>query len=247
VEKTVLVKRERSITLSSCRNANNLFFIEVSASNTRHFVVASPLTALLCLEKMFTSWKGTFGAKNSFDKKINCNFDADDCTATFAFKATFLSKWHQSANFQDQRTVSRWPGKTIVWFRVARFVAIQYTETGGNIPKPKGHLITKRPYYIPNGHNIFHMDIIYVYQMDITYTNIFHLKALPNNTKFGFFGLKINHLATLVLFGRTGFAKSVYINGIPLPRASRVHWIRKQSPTRVTCWFEMWPVQGSML
>jgi hypothetical protein len=34
--------------------------------------------------------------------------------------------------------------------------------------------------------------------MVIKYTNIYHSKALPNLPKFGIFGLKANHLATLV-------------------------------------------------
>jgi hypothetical protein len=35
-------------------------------------------------------------------------------------------------------------------------------------------------------------------QVSIKYTNIFRCKALQNLPKFGFFGLKTNHLATLV-------------------------------------------------
>jgi hypothetical protein len=34
--------------------------------------------------------------------------------------------------------------------------------------------------------------------MSIKYTNIFHCKTLENLSELGFFGLKINHLATLV-------------------------------------------------
>jgi hypothetical protein len=44
---------------------------------------------------------------------------------------------------------------------------------------------------IPNGSKID--------QMAITYTNIFHCKALQNLPKLGFLGLKICHLATLSL------------------------------------------------
>jgi hypothetical protein len=47
----------------------------------------------------------------------------------------------------------------------------------------------KQPKIIPNGHKIF--------QMGTKYTNIFHSKALQNLPKLGFFGLKINRLATL--------------------------------------------------
>jgi hypothetical protein len=50
-------------------------------------------------------------------------------------------------------------------------------------------IYAKRPYIIPNGHIL--------YQTAFKYTNIFHSKALQNIPKFGFFGLKINHLATL--------------------------------------------------
>jgi hypothetical protein len=49
---------------------------------------------------------------------------------------------------------------------------------------PNGHKLG-----IPNGHKIF--------QMVITYNNIYHSKALQNLPKFGIFGLKTNHLATL--------------------------------------------------
>jgi hypothetical protein len=48
---------------------------------------------------------------------------------------------------------------------------------------------TKRPCIIPNGHKL--------YQTAVKYTNIFHSKALQNTPKTGFFGLKINHLATM--------------------------------------------------
>jgi hypothetical protein len=48
---------------------------------------------------------------------------------------------------------------------------------------------TKRPKIIPNGNKRF--------QMGIKYTNIHHSKALQNLPKFGIFGLKTNHLATL--------------------------------------------------
>jgi hypothetical protein len=44
---------------------------------------------------------------------------------------------------------------------------------------------------IPNGQKL--------YRTAIKYTNIFHSKALQNTyTQIGIFGLKINHLATLV-------------------------------------------------
>jgi hypothetical protein len=43
---------------------------------------------------------------------------------------------------------------------------------------------------IPNGHKID--------QMATKYTNIFHCQTLQNLPKIGIFGLKINHVATLV-------------------------------------------------
>jgi hypothetical protein len=79
---------------------------------------------------------------------------------------------------------------------------------GPNIPKrekhthwpqtiPNGHILyqmvinnTKRPYIISNGHKL--------YQTAVKFTNIFHYKALQNIPKLGFFGLKINNLATLL-------------------------------------------------
>jgi hypothetical protein len=51
---------------------------------------------------------------------------------------------------------------------------------------------TKLPYIIPNGHKLP------VYQTAVKYTKIFHSKTLLNIPKLGFFGLKINHLATLI-------------------------------------------------
>jgi hypothetical protein len=49
--------------------------------------------------------------------------------------------------------------------------------------------------------------------MSLKYTNIFHLKALRNIPKFGIFGLKIYHLATLfpgsnVMISKIFFAES---------------------------------------
>jgi hypothetical protein len=37
-------------------------------------------------------------------------------------------------------------------------------------------------------------------QVSIKYTYIFHCKTLQNLPKFGFFGLKTNHLATLMIY-----------------------------------------------
>jgi hypothetical protein len=43
---------------------------------------------------------------------------------------------------------------------------------------------------VPRGRNIF--------QTDIEYTHLFPLKDPPKFTQIGIFGLKINHLATLI-------------------------------------------------
>jgi hypothetical protein len=55
---------------------------------------------------------------------------------------------------------------------------------------------------VPNGRNIF--------QMAIQLANHVHYKTLQNFPKFGFFGLKIYHLATL-LAGPAGHASQVAI------------------------------------
>jgi hypothetical protein len=49
------------------------------------------------------------------------------------------------------------------------------------------------------------MSVIGVFQTAVEYTNTFYSKALQNVPKLGFFGLKINHLATLVHINQTGF------------------------------------------
>jgi hypothetical protein len=67
---------------------------------------------------------------------------------------------------------------------------------GPNIPKREK--FAKWPQAIPNGHKSYQMAIKYRFQMVIKYTNIFHSKALQNLPKLGFFGLKINHLVTLM-------------------------------------------------
>jgi hypothetical protein len=50
---------------------------------------------------------------------------------------------------------------------------------------------------LPNGHKIYKMAESYSYVMAIKYTNIFYSKTRQDLPKFGFFGLKIYHLATL--------------------------------------------------
>jgi hypothetical protein len=52
----------------------------------------------------------------------------------------------------------------------------QYAKAGENMPNC--HQNTKRPWNVPNGRNIF--------QMDIEYTNLFHSKVLQNLPKLGF-------------------------------------------------------------
>jgi hypothetical protein len=69
------------------------------------------------------------------------------------------------------------------------FSRSKHTKTGKNITNdqktiPNGHQLC-----IPNGHEIF--------RMVIKYTNIYHSEALQNLPKFGIFGFKTNHLATL--------------------------------------------------
>jgi hypothetical protein len=41
-----------------------------------------------------------------------------------------------------------------------------------------------------------------IFQMAIKYNNIYHSEALQNLPKFGIFGLKTNHLATLLILFR---------------------------------------------
>jgi hypothetical protein len=60
--------------------------------------------------------------------------------------------------------------------RVARIFLMHQTKTGKNIP---------------NG--------LKIDQMTVKFTNIFHFKTLQNLPKFGLFGLKIYHLATLAM------------------------------------------------
>jgi hypothetical protein len=67
--------------------------------------------------------------------------------------------------------------------RNARFFLVQTYQKGKNIPKDHKQK--------PNGHTL--------YQMSIKYTHIFHSKTLQNIPKLEFFGLKINHLGTLLV------------------------------------------------
>jgi hypothetical protein len=62
---------------------------------------------------------------------------------------------------------------------------------------PNGQKCTKWP-------KMYQMTVIDIFQIAREYTNLFHSKALQNLPKLGFFGLKINHLATLQQTGNFG-------------------------------------------
>jgi hypothetical protein len=89
----------------------------------------------------------------------------------------------------------RFPSFWKMWIRVARFSLVHGTETGKMYQIntryiPNGHKIhqmvikyTKCPLIIPNGHKMYHHFPIY---------------GPLKFTQIGIFGLKINHLATLL-------------------------------------------------
>jgi hypothetical protein len=52
---------------------------------------------------------------------------------------------------------------------------------------------------LPNGHKMYQMALFYVFKMAKEYTNLFPLEGPRNFTQVWIFGLKRNHLATLVL------------------------------------------------
>jgi hypothetical protein len=86
---------------------------------------------------------------------------------------------------------------------------LQHTKTGENIPNNQkiyqmSLKYTKWPYNIPYGRKIF--------QMATKHTNIFHFKTLQNLPKFGFFGLKIYHLATLLDPHRNRHLNSILVH-----------------------------------
>jgi hypothetical protein len=60
-----------------------------------------------------------------------------------------------------------------------------------------GEKYTKLPQNVPNDHKMFPKGRK-IDQMVIKYTKIFHSKTLQNFNQFGNFGLKTNHLATLI-------------------------------------------------
>jgi hypothetical protein len=79
--------------------------------------------------------------------------------------------------------------------RVARFFFVNITQTEKNVPnKHKTYqMVMKYPkclYNIPNGHKIYQH---------------FPIWGPPKFTQNGIFGLKRNHLATLVLKEKVGF------------------------------------------
>jgi hypothetical protein len=67
--------------------------------------------------------------------------------------------------------------KSGVRIRVARFFLAQHTKTGKNVPK--------RPQKSQNTPNASK-----IYQMAKIYKNVFHLKAVQNVSKLGFFGFQ---------------------------------------------------------
>jgi hypothetical protein len=71
--------------------------------------------------------------------------------------------------------------------RVARFFLVQYTKAGKNIPND--YKIPKYLQNFPNDCKIFQLTLIYI--------NTSHSKILPK-IQIGIFGLKRNHLATLI-------------------------------------------------
>jgi hypothetical protein len=81
----------------------------------------------------------------------------------------------------------------VIGLRVARFFLVQNTKTGEKIPKY--HKYNNRTQNISNGRKID--------QMSIKYTNILHFKTLQNVPKILIFGLKINHLATMIGLSKT--------------------------------------------
>jgi hypothetical protein len=62
---------------------------------------------------------------------------------------------------------------------------------------------TKTGINVPNEHKIYQMVNIHkIFQMTMKYITIFRSQALQNLPKSVFFGLKTNHLATLIMTSR---------------------------------------------
>jgi hypothetical protein len=74
---------------------------------------------------------------------------------------------------------------------------------------------TTLSYNVPNGRKIF--------PMVMKYTNIFHSMAHQNIPKLGFFGMKINHLAALVV-SRVKSKDDVYCLPAPCAFCTGIHW-----------------------
>jgi hypothetical protein len=87
---------------------------------------------------------------------------------------------------------------TLVVGSVARFFLVQNTKTGKNIPND--HKI-----HIPNGHKIFPMAVKRP-NGHKTYQD-YPLQDPPKFTQIWIFGLKTNHLATLVV---VTFMKTIF-------------------------------------
>jgi hypothetical protein len=60
-----------------------------------------------------------------------------------------------------------------------------------------GEKYTKIATKLPNGHKLYQISIICIFQMAIEYTNLFPHQCPRRFSEIGIFGLKIHHLATL--------------------------------------------------
>jgi hypothetical protein len=96
----------------------------------------------------------------------------------------------QSASSSEPQEPTNKPTSSRVGFRVARFFLVRDSKTGKNVPNEhkmyqNSHQISQMSVKIPNTHKICR-----------------HFPSLgpPKFTQFVIFGLKINHLATLVGF-----------------------------------------------
>jgi hypothetical protein len=69
---------------------------------------------------------------------------------------------------------------------VARLFTVILTKTRENIPN------------MPNGHKLYQMSVKHIYQITLKYANLLLFKPRKKIPKLRFFGLKINHLATLI-------------------------------------------------
>jgi hypothetical protein len=100
-----------------------------------------------------------------------------------------------------------------LWARVARFVLVKHTKTGGKY--------TIWPQHLPCGHKICQMANKYIYQH-------YPFQGTPKFTRIGTIGMKINHLAKLGNCIYVSFYKKVLVT---LQRVT--YWEIEQS---TTCW-----------